>query len=67
MKIMHLVFHPDLTASRVNRTWKRQLENSGKLASSRDLYRDYPDYRIDVELVALGDLRQMRVAKTILS
>ena len=49
MKIMHLVFHPDLTASRVNRTWKRQMEDSGKVATSRDLYRDYPDYRIDVE------------------
>ena len=49
MRIMNLVFHPDLKASRVNQTWKRQLEDSGKLASSRDLYQDYPDFQIDVE------------------
>ncbi len=49
MKIMNLVFHPDLKTSRVNQTWKRQLENSGKLALSRDLYREYPDFCIDVE------------------
>ncbi len=49
MKIMNLVFHPDLKTSRVNRAWKLQLENSGKLASSRDMYREYPDFTIDVE------------------
>lgn len=49
MKIMNLVFHPDLQQSRVNKTWKKQLEQSGKIASSRDLYREYPDFNIDVE------------------
>ena len=49
MRIMNLVFHPDLQASRVNRAWKRQLESSGKVATSRDLYGDYPDFRIDIE------------------
>lgn len=49
MKIMNLVFHPDLKASRVNRIWKEQLEESGKIITSRDLYAEYPDFQIDVE------------------
>ena len=49
MKIMNLVFHPDLEKSRVNKTWKVQLEESGKIITSRDLYAEYPDFHIDVE------------------
>ncbi|MEO1193716.1 MAG: NAD(P)H-dependent oxidoreductase [Pseudomonadota bacterium] len=48
MKILHLVFHPDLTTSRVNRIWREQIAESGKVALSRDLYADYPDFHIDV-------------------
>ncbi|MEM8954708.1 MAG: NAD(P)H-dependent oxidoreductase [Verrucomicrobiota bacterium] len=48
MKIMNLVFHPALGESRVNRVWKEQLEESGKVFVSRDLYADYPDFKIDV-------------------
>ena len=46
---MNLVFHPDLRASRVNRVWKEQLEESGKVTTSRDLYSEYPDFKIDIE------------------
>ncbi|WP_073325485.1 NAD(P)H-dependent oxidoreductase [Ferrimonas marina] len=49
MKILNLVFHPDLSQSRVNQRWKQQLEDSGKVALSRDMYAEYPDYQIDVE------------------
>ena len=49
MKILHLVFHPDLTSSRVNRIWRKQIEASGKVALSRDLYAEYPDFQIDIE------------------
>ena len=49
MKIMNLVFHPDLSASRVNRIWKKSLEDSTKITTSRDLYSEYPDFIIDVE------------------
>ncbi len=49
MKLLHLVFHPNLEASRNNRTWKSQLEASGKITTSRDLYREYPDFSINVE------------------
>lgn len=49
MKILHLVFHPSLETSRVNKTWKKQLEESGKVTTSRDMYAEYPDFNIDVE------------------
>ena len=48
MKILHLVFHPNLENSRVNQIWKRQLEDSGKITTSRDMYAEYPDFNIDV-------------------
>ena len=37
MKILHLVFHPNLANSRVNKTWKDQIEQSGKVSASRDV------------------------------
>ena len=49
MHIMNLVFHPNLQHSRVNRIWKQQLEESGKITTSRDLYGEYPDFQIDIE------------------
>ncbi|PWJ42862.1 NAD(P)H-dependent oxidoreductase [Sediminitomix flava] len=49
MKILHLVFHPNLENSRVNKTWKEQLQESGKVTTSRDMYKEYPDFKIDVE------------------
>lgn len=48
MKILHLVFHPNLPSSRVNKTWKELLEQSGKITISRDMYEEYPDFQIDV-------------------
>jgi len=48
MRIMNLVFHPNLKTSRVNRIWKQQLEESGKITTSRDMYGEYPDFQIDI-------------------
>lgn len=48
MKILHLVFHPDIESSRVNQTWKRQIEGSGKVTMSRDMYAEHPDFIFDV-------------------
>ncbi len=48
MRVLHLVFHPDLASSRVNRIWREQIVASGKVSESRDLYAEYPDFRIDV-------------------
>ncbi len=49
MKILHLVFHPDLEKSRVNKIWKEHIEKSEKVAKSRDLYKEYKDFKVDVE------------------
>ncbi|WP_440054106.1 NAD(P)H-dependent oxidoreductase [Pseudoalteromonas sp. T1lg65] len=49
MKVMNLVFHPNLASSNANRIWKQQLEASGKLSTSRDMYAEYPDFVFDVE------------------
>ncbi len=49
MKILNLVFHPNLEGSRNNKTWKSQLDESGKVTTSRDLYSEYPDFQFDVE------------------
>ncbi|MBN3574682.1 NAD(P)H-dependent oxidoreductase [Vibrio neptunius] len=49
MKILNLVFHPNLDDSRSNKTWKSQLDESGKVTTSRDLYSEYNDFQIDVE------------------
>jgi len=48
MKILHLVFHPNLQASRVNKAWKEQLQKSGKITTSRDMYQEYPNFNINV-------------------
>ncbi|ELY5142610.1 NAD(P)H-dependent oxidoreductase [Vibrio vulnificus] len=49
MKILNLVFHPSLDGSRNNKTWKSQLDESGKVTTSRDMYSEYNDFQIDVE------------------
>lgn len=49
MKILNLVFHPNLDGSRNNKTWKSQLDESGKVSTSRDMYSEYNDFQIDVE------------------
>lgn len=48
MNILHMVFHPDLASSRVNRIWREQLKASGKVTVSRDMYTEYPDFQFDV-------------------
>ena len=48
MNILHMVFHPDLASSRVNRIWRDKIIESGKVALSRDLYAEYPDFQIDI-------------------
>lgn len=48
MKILHLVFHPNLNHSRVNRIWQQQLVASGKITTSRDMYAEVPNFTFDV-------------------
>lgn len=49
MKIMNMVFHPNMKQSRVNRTWKEKFSNNKKFNMVRDMYKEYPDYSIDIE------------------
>lgn len=49
MKILHLVFHPNLDNSRVNKSWLDQIQESGKVSLLKDMYKEYPDFQIDVE------------------
>ena len=44
-----MVFHHNLYGPRVNKTWKMQLEESGKITTSRDMYAEYPDFQLDIE------------------
>lgn len=47
MKVLVLVFHPDLRASRVNAAWVRALQADGRVTIHRPC-EEYPDWRIDV-------------------
>ncbi|HSH93762.1 MAG TPA: NAD(P)H-dependent oxidoreductase, partial [Roseimicrobium sp.] len=47
MRVLVNVFHPNLEGSRVGGAWARAAESGG--CEVRDLYRLYPDFRIDVE------------------
>lgn len=48
MKILHLLFHPNLQKSTVNKAWYQQIVASKKTATSRKLYEEYPDFNINV-------------------
>lgn len=48
MKMMVIAAHPDMNRSRANRAFMLELKNHGDIAC-RELYREYPDWNIDVE------------------
>ncbi len=48
MKLLVIVVHPDLNQSRANRVFVDELKQDSHIIV-RDLYREYPDWRIDVE------------------
>ncbi|GAA0137468.1 NAD(P)H-dependent oxidoreductase [Paenibacillus sp. YSY-4.3] len=47
MKTLVLVFHPDVSASRVNRRWAEEMEKQDNVTVQR-VYEVYPDEQIDV-------------------
>jgi putative NADPH-quinone reductase len=47
-KILVVVAHPDLEKSRINRTWIEHLRRHPDRITVHDLYRVYPDGKIDV-------------------
>ncbi|MCC3372756.1 NAD(P)H-dependent oxidoreductase [Cohnella sp. REN36] len=48
MKTMVIVAHPDLKASRANRALAEAIRDDANI-DVRDLYREYPDWQIDVQ------------------
>jgi len=47
MKVLHLVFHPDLSKSKVNRAWA-EMAKAAKF-TVKEMYQLYPDFKIDLE------------------
>ena len=49
MKIMYMVFHPDISKSTVNASWMDIIKNSGKATYVRDMYSECKNFQIDFE------------------
>ncbi|MCH3963933.1 MAG: NAD(P)H-dependent oxidoreductase [Clostridium sp.] len=49
MKALVILTHPDIENSRVNKIWKQELVKYPDDIEIHELYRDYPDWKIDVE------------------
>lgn len=48
MKTLVVVAHPDIENSVINRRWLNELRKYPELYTVHELYRAYPDWRIDV-------------------
>ena len=49
MKVLLLIFHPDLSKSRVNKTWGEQLQSRHAAVTVKDMYEIYPNFQFDVK------------------
>ncbi len=48
MKTLVILAHPDIEASRVNKRWKQELLQHPDEITIHELYKEYPDWSIDV-------------------
>lgn len=48
METLVILAHPDLEASRVNRRWKEELLQYPDDITIHEIYKEYPDWKIDV-------------------
>lgn len=48
MKTLVIIAHPDMASSKVNRMWRDALEKEESIVI-HELYKEYPDLKIDVE------------------
>lgn len=49
MKTLVILAHPDISHSKVNKRWKRELEKYPDDIMVHELYKNYPDWNINVE------------------
>ncbi len=49
MKTLVVLAHPDINNSRVNKRWKEELEKYPKEIMIHELYKEYPDWNVDVK------------------
>ncbi|NRT71961.1 NAD(P)H-dependent oxidoreductase [Clostridium beijerinckii] len=48
MKTLVILAHPDIESSKVNKVWKRELLKYPDEITIHELYKEYPDWNIDV-------------------
>lgn len=49
MKSLVILAHPNIDESRVNKRWKEELDKYPEEIEIHELYKEYPDWKIDVE------------------
>lgn len=49
MKTLVIIAHPNIDESRVNKSWKQELAQYPNEVTVHELYKEYPDWKIDVE------------------
>ena len=49
MKVLLLIFHPDLSKSRVNQVWANQFDTSRVVTTINDMYKLYPNFEFDIK------------------
>lgn len=49
MKTLVILVHPDMEDSRINKSWKEELEKYPDKITIHELYKEYPDWNIDIK------------------
>ena len=49
MKTLVILVHPDMENSRINKSWKEELEKYPDKITIHELYKKYPDWNIDIK------------------
>ncbi len=49
MKTLVILVHPDIENSKINKKWKEELEKHPDKITVHELYKEYPDWNINIE------------------
>ena len=49
MKTLVILVHPDMENSKINKSWKEELEKYPDKITIHELYKEYPDWNIDIK------------------